>query len=155
MKTHFYNSSIESDFYDHGGGIGFGSTMTWGSPTGIAGIVGLHMDVQYFEYQIGGNDFNTEIATYAFDLGVQYHKHLDANFVLVPWAKYSTISGYTSFGGSCNVSPCSLADDDEQSLSLSAMALGMDIKFNDFSLGAMYQSSEETDISSLSLSYNF
>lgn len=156
MKSFFYATNISSDFYDTGAGIGFGSNITWGSPTGLAGLLGLHMDVQNFDTTLSnGNELYIEIATYAFDIGAQYHKQISEDATLVPWFKFSSIKGYSDVGGSCNTSPCFLSDQDPIDIALTATTLGFDIKYKSFSLGAMYQSHQSADIKTLSLSYDF
>lgn len=149
-KFTFYYLTIDSDLYDSGVGFGLEFSRSMGSPNGLAGIVGIRMDVQNY-YLAGNTDWMIEVATYAFDLGVQNHSRISDSFMVIPWAKYSYVSGYSTISG-CDPT---CAPDEQVDLQYSALSFGMDAVFNDISLGAMYQSSQSSTVTSLSLSYDF
>ena len=141
-KLHAYQTSIDMPYVDNAYAVGFGFSHTKGSLDGVAGVVGFRLDSLNFYYQ----DYFSDMVMLSLDLGVQNHIKLKNELYVIPWFRFTTMTGEFNSG---------LANTDSQQVNLTAMTYGADLMFNGISLGAMYQKNKNSEVTSLSFSYDF
>lgn len=141
-KLHAYQTNIDMPYVDNAYAVGFGFSHTKGSLDGVAGVLGFRLDSLNFYYQ----DYFSDMVMFSLDLGVQNHIKLKNELYAIPWFRFTTMTGEFDSG---------LANADAQQVNLTAMTYGADLMFNGISLGAMYQKNKNSQVSSLSFSYDF
>ena len=154
MNGTMAGSNVETDMYIYNTAYQYGVNI---NPE-LVGFVGGSLNYSNLESGVpigssGQDDIYVDTLMYSVNAGVQYEHNVSFG-VLIPWVAMTYIVGGSSDTETVGIHPSSSSKDID---SFGAYQLGFDIYFDAIatSLSSMYQSSEDGDLLSLSLSYNF
>ncbi len=147
-------SNVETDIYTYNAAYQYGVNL---NPK-FLGFIGGGLNYSNLESGVpigssGQDDIYVDTLMYSVNAGVQYEHNVSFG-VLIPWVAMAYIVGGSSDTETVGLNPSSSSRDID---SFGAYQLGFDIYFDAIatSLSSMYQSSEDGDLLSLSMSYNF